>query len=232
MFLARFELKPGSAPPCVLLHGFLGTSSDWQAVAEHLPHRCIAVDLPGHGQSPFTPHFCKALLETTKDLPSFHLVGYSMGGRLALQFREAYPERVTSLTLLSTHLGLFTEEERTARLQRDQEIAQEILQKPFDEFLRHWYDQSLFRTLVMKMDIRRLRREQNREGLAQALLAFSLGRQQRYAPNACCLIGEHDEAYRRHYCNVPHILIPNAGHAIHLENSKQGAHEISLATSR
>jgi 2-succinyl-6-hydroxy-2,4-cyclohexadiene-1-carboxylate synthase len=154
-------------------------------------------------------------------LPPFHLVGYSMGGRIARQ----YPGPVLSLTLISTHPGLKSEQECADRLKKDESLAQEILSTPIDEFLQRWYDQPLFKTLRSKLDICRLRKEQNREGLAAAIRIYSLGLDtgQKGAKN---LIGEKDVAYRMHYKDIPHVLIPDAGHAIHLENPIQLAKEI------
>ena len=49
-----FEVSgPPTAPAVLLLHGFMGSRLDWVRVAEVLArtHRCIAVDLPGHGET-------------------------------------------------------------------------------------------------------------------------------------------------------------------------------------
>lgn len=203
----------------VFLHGILGTRKDWDEVIQHLPYQCLTFDLPGHGASPIDFDLFKEM----KKLPPFHLVGYSMGGRIALQ----YPGETLSLTLISTHLGLKTDHERAARLARDQKTAEEILSLPIDEFLKRWYDQPLFKTLRSKIDICQMRKEQNRAGLAAALINYSLGKQPDYSDKkATYLIGEDDEAYRTLYQNTPHTLIPNAGHAAHLENPTQIAKEI------
>src|SRR5689334_17350674 len=102
--LARYDLnRQKSAIPFVFLHGFLGNSQDWQEVASKLLATCIAFDLPGHGASAFTEDFFLAFHQATKEFPPFHLVGYSMGGRLALQFAAKYPEKINKLTLLSAH---------------------------------------------------------------------------------------------------------------------------------
>ena len=216
--LTHYSLRQGAGTPLVFLHGFLGNHHDWENVVRDLPFPCIAFDLPGHGASPFTKHFFTAFLKAVIDLPPFHLIGYSMGGRLAAQFSNLYPEKISKLTLLSSHLGLASEEERKKRLEKDRELAKRILEIPIDEFLKEWYDQPLFRTLIEKMDIRTMRRTQDREGIAKALLEFSLGKQETSVKSANLLVGEYDEAYRAHYRNWPHIVIPDAGHAIHLEN--------------
>lgn len=203
----------------LFLHGFLGNRTDWDEVMQQLPFDCSAVDLPGHGEAPFSSDL-KALLPTFP----VHLVGYSMGGRIALQLAEKYPEKILSLTLLSAHLGLKEAEEKKKRLQKDQALSKEILESPIDQFLSRWYDQPLFRTLTLRRDLKKMRQKQNQVGLAQALSAFSLGLQENYSdrlpPLTHLLVGEFDEAYRSHYQNLPHTVIPNAGHAIHLEEPK------------
>jgi 2-succinyl-6-hydroxy-2,4-cyclohexadiene-1-carboxylate synthase len=211
----------------VFLHGFLGTSADWQPVIEELRLPSLALDLPGHGTAPFTPHFNELLYAATSHLPPFHLVGYSMGGRLALQFARAHPEKIASLTLLSTHLGLPNESARKERLQQDVLLAKRILETSVDEFLKQWYDQPLFRTLVSKMDIVSMRKKQDRAALAEAVYAFSLGHQPDFSStSASLLVGEYDEIYQRHYAGKNPIIIPNAGHAAHLENPTAVANEL------
>ncbi|MCC6145035.1 MAG: alpha/beta fold hydrolase, partial [Candidatus Hydrogenedentes bacterium] len=94
------------APAVVLLHGFLGTRKDWRPVVDELTpdYRCISVDLPGHGGSfvkdparGFTfEAFCDVLNERLDLLKAdrIALVGYSMGGRMALYYALRHPGRV------------------------------------------------------------------------------------------------------------------------------------------
>jgi len=213
------ELKREKGPTLIFLHGFLGNHSDWNEVVKELPFPCLALDLPGHGKAPFTPNFCEYLLEETKHYVPLHLIGYSMGGRLALQFAAFHPEKINSLTLISAHLGLTSGQQN--RLEKDRALAQKLLSLPIDEFLTIWYDQPIFKTLVAKRDIRSMRMNQNPELLSRALEAYSLGHQ----PNlshipAHLIVGELDSDYRAHYQPFPHTIIPNAGHAVHLENPK------------
>lgn len=201
--LARKILKKGEGVPIVFLHGFLGSSSDWQAVCSFLPDStCIGIDLPGHGDSPFTETF-------DIDLPYFHLVGYSMGGRLALRIPK---EKVASLTLLSVHPGLKTEEEKQKRLQSDLEWVRLLRELPIDEFLKRWYDQPLFKPFVPDLS---MRKKQNIPALAASFMHYSLAHQKRYEIDHV-LVGERDTKFRSLYENP--IIIPHAGHAIHLEN--------------
>ncbi len=208
--LAHFCLKEGSGIPLVFLHGFLGTSSDWKEVCAYLPAcHCIGVDLPGHGASPFTEHF----VEEMPRFERFHLIGYSMGGRLALQFAEKHPARICSLLIASAHTGLTSEKEKKGRFKQDIAWAEKLLTIPFDEFLKQWYDQPVFNGFFPK------RGEQDRESLAKALIHYSLGKQDWVRPeNAFFAVGEKDRKYRELFPEAE--VIPGAAHAVHLENPK------------
>jgi pimeloyl-ACP methyl ester carboxylesterase len=101
----------GSGPPLVLLHGVGHRRQAWQAVLDRLtPCRdVIAVDLPGHGESPplrgdGRPVLAEMLGEVTALLDDLgldrpHLAGNSLGGRVALE--AAVAGRAASVTALS-----------------------------------------------------------------------------------------------------------------------------------
>ena len=217
--LACTELKKGPGAPRVFLHGFLGTANDWRALCDYLPPLpCFGIDLPGHGASPFTPHFCE-------EMPLFdepiHLIGYSMGGRLAIQYYRRFPERIASLTLLSTHPGLMNEEEKRKRLEGDQQWAKRLMEQDFELFLRDWYAQPIFGGFIPDLTARK---RQNRASLAQALVSYSLGRQTYCRPDAHYLVGEKDAKFRALHPKA--AIIPGSAHAIHLENPQAVAHYI------
>lgn len=214
--LIRSCLKKGEGVPLVFLHGFLGTATDWEAVCSFLPSsHCIGFDLPGHGNSPF--------LESVQiPLERFHLIGYSMGGRIALSLAAAHPNRIASLTLISTHPGLSSEEEKKKRLEHDSQWAKLLFELSIDEFLLRWYDQSIFKPFVPDLT---MRKKQNIPALAVSLLHYSLGRQVRMEPKeALILVGERDQKFRSLYSDP--VVIPEAGHMVHLENPRAVAREI------
>jgi 2-succinyl-6-hydroxy-2,4-cyclohexadiene-1-carboxylate synthase len=204
--LASKGLKTGPGTPIVFFHGFLGTGADWEAVCTFLPPiPCIAFDLPGHGASPFMEEF-------VIDIPRFHLVGYSMGGRIAVAYAAKHPAQIASLTLLSTHPGLKTDEEKQSRFESDSKWAQLLHQLSIDDFLLRWYDQPIFKTY--RPDLK-MRREQNIPNLARALMHYSLSKQ-KFTPLDGVLVGENDLKFRALFCNP--VVVPNAGHMVHLEN--------------
>src|SRR5687768_14571218 len=121
--------SPGH-PAVLFLHGFMGSSADWQdvvAATMDLAY-CIALDLPGHGSSlGLTPEAytmegtTQAAVQTLDELEVERpaIAGYSMGGRLALYLALRYPERCAGLFLESTSPGLESGEERKARREAD-----------------------------------------------------------------------------------------------------------------
>ncbi|WP_028109273.1 2-succinyl-6-hydroxy-2,4-cyclohexadiene-1-carboxylate synthase [Ferrimonas futtsuensis] len=142
-------------PTLVLLHGFLGSAGDWQPVLPALEQHfhCLALDLPGHGDNrcPLTqgPGFDEVCIHLESQLPQapFHLLGYSLGGRIALHLARRHPERLLSLTLESAHPGLTQESDRAQRRQADGQWQQLLQQHPLSDFLERWYRQPVFASL-------------------------------------------------------------------------------------
>ena len=159
-----------------------------------------------------------------------HLIGYSMGGRIALDYAIKNPQKIKTLILISAHLGLPVEK-RKQRWLKDCALMKQIQNTPIDSFITHWYDQQLFHSLRSKRDVLTMRQTHTPEILIHMLQYHSLGKQDDYScylpKNTHLIVGELDHAYRAHYKNHPHTIIPNAGHAIHLEEPQALAHQIS-----
>ena len=241
-------------PPVVLLHGFLGTGEDWRVVRNGLSPRfdCHCPDLPGHGGNPRVSeggmgsledaaHWLSGCLDDWQ-APQCGLVGYSMGGRLALMTALRHPKRVSCLVLESASPGLKTAEERTARLRHDAEVAARLDETAVSPdrlhaFLTWWYDQPLFaslhdRGLVEELVARRLRGVKHGSALAEALMAFSTGAQPslweelpEHRIPTLLIVGERDRKYRfiaeemAERCPAMAVeVFASCGHNVHLEN--------------
>jgi 2-succinyl-6-hydroxy-2,4-cyclohexadiene-1-carboxylate synthase len=135
----------------VLLHGFAGTRGMWDGVERHLPaerYRALALDLPGHGQladapRPLTFEGCvQSVLERSPE--RLVLVGYSMGGRIALHVALAAPERIEKLVLVSTTAGIDDPEERAGRRDADHRLADEVEDGTIAHFVDRWRSQAMF----------------------------------------------------------------------------------------
>src|ERR1035437_2147572 len=99
----------GKGRVIVLLHGFLESLEIWEELSAKLSKRfrVIAIDLPGHGQTPVIGyiHSMELMAECVKavmdslDLRKYVVVGHSMGGYAALAFAELFPQRVAGLCI-------------------------------------------------------------------------------------------------------------------------------------
>jgi 2-succinyl-6-hydroxy-2,4-cyclohexadiene-1-carboxylate synthase len=228
----------------LFLHGFLGSHEDWQTVTNNLKDRfnCVTVDLPGHGSSVNMNADSYVFEQTAKlivdsflsEHPS-HLVGYSLGGRLALYITAIFPEEVKSVTLLSASPGLITETECTERIQYDEAVAHRLETENIETFLRDWYNQPLFSSLMnnkplLETTITR-RKQHNPKEWAKALRGMSVGRQPSLwdqlpalSVSTLLLTGESDSKFvqiakqmKTKNDNFRLNSIAQAGHALHLE---------------
>ncbi len=99
----------GDGPPLIILHGFLGSLDNWRAVSHRMSSRfkIISVDLRNHGHSPHHPAMSyPAMAEdlceffNQQDMASAHLLGHSMGGKVAMQFATTHPQRIEKLIVV------------------------------------------------------------------------------------------------------------------------------------
>jgi pimeloyl-ACP methyl ester carboxylesterase len=130
-------IEIGAGPPLVFVHGLSGS---WQNWLEQLPqfardHRCIAVDLPGFGETPMPSEkisiswygrWLDTLLDEL-DVDGCALIGNSMGGFIGLEMALAYPHRVERLVLVSA-AGITIEKQRNETLLRLAERGENLAQ--------------------------------------------------------------------------------------------------------
>ncbi len=236
-----------SLPRIVFLHGFLGSGSDWLPVTRELQNDycCMMVDLPGHGSANLlqtqppddffiqTIEALAALLRQSAATPC-SLVGYSMGGRIALALLLRHPELFSKAVIISASPGLKTEKVRIDRQEHDEKVARKI-ERSFDSFIEAWYEQPLFATLkshpIFK-EVESERKINDPQNLALALRLLGTGRQPSFwealkknsAP-VSFFAGEKDERY----VEIGHQMVkltplsdleifPHCGHTLQLEN--------------
>lgn len=239
----------------LFLHGFMGSGSDWLPVCRQLKSRflCLLPDLPGHGGSSELPARFSCSMEECAgaviglldelEVPDCALVGYSMGGRLALYLLLNYPQRFSRVLLASASPGLSSEENRRKRRRLDEERARRLECGDFPRFLREWYDQPLFASLKKHPGFESLfqrRLENQPRALAASLRGMGTGSQpslwaalrQNKIPLRL-LAGEFDFKFRRlaaemaEACPVAEVRnMKGAGHTIHFEQPEAFAGEI------
>src|SRR2546428_12269799 len=135
----------GAGAPLILLHGGLGAISmfgpNLPALAEG--RQVIAVDLQGHGRTadidrPLSPELMAddiaALIKHLK-LERPDLMGYSMGGGVALHTAARYPERVGKLVIVSTPIrrSAYYPDILVQQAQETAAAAEAMKQTPMDQ---------------------------------------------------------------------------------------------------
>ncbi|MDQ7033362.1 MAG: alpha/beta fold hydrolase [Anaerolineae bacterium] len=110
-------------------------------------------------------------------IEQFHLLGYSMGGRLALYIATHYPDRVKSLILESASPGLKTEAEREARRKSDNDLADKIEANGIEWFVDYWEKLPLWHTQTpgQRAYLREQRLKNDPVGLANSLRGMGTG---------------------------------------------------------
>ncbi len=148
----------GQGSALVLLHGFTGDSSTMEMLAAPLAgdRRVIVPNLIGHGGSSSAhaedysvDEIVGQLLEMLDELDvaaGIDLVGYSMGGRVALTLACRHAERVRTLTLIGASAGLATDAERADRVAADEALAASIETDGLEQFVDRWMANPLFAT--------------------------------------------------------------------------------------
>ena len=242
-------INPQATKTLVFLHGFTGSTKTWDSVIQlfHDTYRIITVDLIGHGltDAPYSVqrYSMEEQVELLHDffearrIPSFTLIGYSMGGRVAIAFTLKYSEMVEQLILESSSPGLPTPEERATRQKSDLALADRIEKIGLEHFVDYWGNIPLFDSqkelpASVQHAIRTERLEQRAIGLANSLRGMGTGEQpsyweelHNYTKPVLLITGELDKKFeqkahdmkKRFQC-CENVIVPNVGHAIHVEN--------------
>ena len=230
----------------LFLHGFMGGGEDWREVSAGLDDGFfrVAVDLPGHGASLGMPpdrYTMEGAARSVLDVLDgtgvgrATVVGYSMGGRLALYLALRHPARCAGLLLESASPGLEDAEERAARRRADEQKAEQLEGGDLRGFLEDWYQQPLFAPLARDRGLLRRTIEGKMRNdpaeLARSLRGMGTGSQPSLwgeLPGlrvpALAVAGELDEKFvgisRRMASLAPAMrpaLVPGAGHNVHAE---------------
>ncbi len=240
-----------SENPCIIfLHGFMGTSEDWIPLMKRLAgeYYCIAFDLPGHnlteveGYDEFytIENTCTSLKKEIENqgIKDFHLVAYSMGGRIALTFAIKYPEIINKLVLISTSPGIESAELREERIKFDADVADKIRTSELHNFLKLWYSAPIFAginqtNLFGKLISRRA--YNNKESLVKSLIYTGTGKMrplwndiQTFPKPVLLIAGERDRKYciinskmDELFTNSTFKIIKNSAHIVFIEQPKE-----------
>ena len=239
-------------PRALLLHGFAGGPESFDAFVRNLGARwaCHRPYLPAHGAQPalgpskdfregVTDFFQALQAWLDQDSSAVHLVGYSLGARIALGLLEQHPESFLSATLIGLHPGLSTDEARESRRLNDSRWIEVLMRDGMEAFIDAWQAQPLFasQNSLPLIEINRqsaIRRANEAHALAWSFSTFGLAEMPNFLdllkspPVPIHLItGELDYKFRAladsvarnsTHCRV--TTIENGGHNLILEQPK------------
>jgi 2-succinyl-6-hydroxy-2,4-cyclohexadiene-1-carboxylate synthase len=204
------------------LHGFLGEPKDLAFLSEEF----ICCD------------YLQWIDENTKDFTTWAhrfdawvsapatFLGYSMGGRFALEYTKHFPQKVNRLILISTQLNRApTEASIQARQANDQAWAERFLHDPLSDVLKDWNKQSVF--AGSKVEPIRDVSKWNRQLLAKLLIDFSptkhpdfLELLKHWKIPTTLIAGDQDQKYVQQnrqaesLAHVQVVVIPQSGHRV------------------
>jgi 2-succinyl-6-hydroxy-2,4-cyclohexadiene-1-carboxylate synthase len=243
----------------LFLHGFMGDRNEFNSAIALLSqdYSYLTIDLPGHGKTQIfgdekhynIPNSAQGIINLLDDLQieNCYLIGYSMGGRLALYLTLHYPERFDKVVLESASPGLVSQLERDERINKDNGIARKLdrinTKAEFVAFLTNWYSQEIFGNIKKHPEFEQLitmRSQNNPQELAKSLRFLGTGCQpslwEKLRENQIPIVllaGEYDTKFisiNQQMANICHFcqlkVISNAAHNTHLENTYEFVQKI------
>lgn len=230
-----------TSPYLVFLHGLLGSAEDWATIRQLIPNiPTLALDLPSHGwrnaiQVNNFQQCCADIYQQIQQQignADYYLVGYSLGGRLALYYAlqaSLDKSHLKGIILEGANLGLNTENERQQRWQQDQYWVARFQHQEIENVLNDWYQQPVFAHLTseQRLTLIEKRKHNNGKSIANILASTSLAKQPNFAPlmssqhlPIAYIVGEQDKKFRQlaKQSQLSYQIIPQAGHNSHLEN--------------
>jgi 2-succinyl-6-hydroxy-2,4-cyclohexadiene-1-carboxylate synthase len=231
------------------LHGFLGRGNDWEPLRAHWPDdlpglRCpnlFAAMAPEETLEEFGSRFA-AEVAAVDEHPM--ILGYSLGGRLALHALLARPALWRAGVLISTHLGLPEPGARHERRASDAAWGERFRSQPWNALLEEWSAREVFRGRPQVLP--RPEAAFDRNALGNALEGWSLGAQAYLAPRLSALTmpllwiaGADDDRYvaqgelaAMHGTQVELRVAPKAAHRVPWETPDWFVREVTAFVRR
>lgn len=239
--------KQGSGPTVLFLHGFTGSGATWTPhLAGLKAFTTVCLDFLGHGRSDAPPDVRRYGMEACVDdvlalqdrlgIQRCAIVGYSMGGRVAMRVALQAPERLWALVLESASPGIAGPADRRVRATQDTGLAERIRNDGVAAFADYWQTLPLFASQsrlpeATRQALRRQRLQHTAKGLANSLQGLGAGLQEPVLQRlrdlrlpVLLLAGTLDDKYCELANEMAAVLpccrvhvVTDAGHAVHLE---------------
>jgi len=243
------DINPSSSLSIIFLHGFTGSINDWEYIFNYLPTdlRIIAIDLPGHGHSSsidkvkyYTIEFISRIIDAVTselELNKFSLCGYSMGGRVALNYSITHQNLISKLILISSTAGIEKKNDQQMRIESDEMLCSMIEKNGIDYFVDYWKNLPLFSSLKridsnIYNSIIEQKKQNTSTGLVNSLRGFGTGKMipmwdslDKLTLETLLVCGELDKKFinintemNQKIINSKLRIIPNVGHNVCMEN--------------
>ncbi len=226
------------AAPLLALHGFSLTGEMFAELTALGDRPVLAPDLPGHGDAAgarpvvdvAVGRVVHAITEGGAPLP---VLGYSLGGRVALWVALERPDLVSRLIMVSASPGIGGKGDRAARRASDEALAARIERLGIDTFLDEWLARPMFAGLARRGEewqaADRARRAGNDparlaaalRGLGQAAMPYAGDRLAELAMPVLLVAGERDERHvdiarwmADRIANASVEVVPSVGHSV------------------
>ena len=146
--------------PLFILHGLLGSLDNWRSQAKRLSQSrpVYTIDLRNHGNSPHLKGMSyREMYEDVlnvaqhEGIQSFHLLGHSMGGKVAMQLAIAQESKVESLIVVDIAPKPYPLwHQKTLQGVLKAPVAELQSRQEIDEYLKPWIEDSAERTFMLK----------------------------------------------------------------------------------
>ena len=236
------SLSSGEGPPVILLHGLFGQGSNLRGVARALESNFTVhcLDLPDHGRSPWLAH--ASLLSyaervedwmTNHDIEAAHVLGHSLGGKVAMELAVTQPERLRKLVVADMAPVTYTEHHQQILVALQQVVRQkcetraaaeallgEVIDDPgvvgyllmsLERGAGHEVYQWRFNLAGLADAYGRLREAPSEAGPFRGPTLFLKG-----SESACIQAAHEPEIQRRFPCSQL-VTVNHAGHWLHID---------------
>lgn len=234
----------------IFLHGFLGLPSDWDHIIEDIKMDFDEKKFKVNFYCPDyfnTPNLCPKCpfekvgsefinwISVNTFAKKKILIGYSLGGRLALHIFEKNPDLFQNLILVSTNPGITNEDDKVQRAINDKNWAESFTHSPWADVIDKWNQQPVFEGSFFEPE--REDSHYRRDLLGKALTNWSLAKQQdkrsvikAHQSKVIWIVGDKDKKYieitkslYKEAADVHYLILPEAGHRVLFDNP----HELS-----
>jgi 2-succinyl-6-hydroxy-2,4-cyclohexadiene-1-carboxylate synthase len=218
------------------LHGFTLGGAMFRELNQLVDAPIVAPDLPGHGGRDATntswDEAVDAVVDSARTFQPATVLGYSMGGRLALGAALRQPDLIPRLVLVSTSLGIEDDEQRLERHRSDENHAAAIERAgSAEEFVLSFGNMPFLQAPRSSIDLQGIRLANRSDGIAGALRGMGQGSQPYFGNQLSSLempimwvAGSRDEKYtaiaQRAAAACPNgsVVIADSGHNVIAEN--------------